>query len=83
MKDEIILMTREPVSLLSLSWEGEINILQTQTFSEMENDASKIKKLTRLIPSNSDQIIGWITQEGDAWLATRIKNVSFLVAHFY
>ena len=82
--DEIVICTRAPASLISLSWEGDVNLSRTQSLSngdfvegQLPGAFFQISKKAGILSmhlNHATELIGWISTDGKAWIARRTKG---------
>ena len=75
--NELIISTHEPASLLSLSWDGEVNMSRTQAFTDMELDQGTIEGLAFM--TRASDLFGWVSTSGQAWLAQRFIKTLVII----
>lgn len=73
---EMIICTRKPASLLSLSWDGDVDMQATQTFAEMNLDGNAITGLSFMKRDAASGLVTWIATDGNPWIATRINGAT-------
>ncbi|KNC98616.1 uncharacterized protein SPPG_09360 [Spizellomyces punctatus DAOM BR117] len=75
LKNELILCTQRSPSLLSLSWNGEVNLAGTVSLLDLDFYEDGGDGLAQIVANASMDLFAWVTVTGNAYLAQRGKGV--------